>query len=65
MLTLIGTGMNNQEIAEHLYLSVNSVKTHVRSAYRKIGVSRRVDAVRWVLMHGVAGADEAGVDRSS
>ena len=66
VLALIAAGMSNKEIAERLFLSVNSVKTHVRSAYRKLGVSRRVDAARWVLTHratSAAGTEEAVAER--
>lgn len=37
--------MTADEIADELTLSVNTVKTHLRSVYRKLGVSRRRDAV--------------------
>jgi LuxR family maltose regulon positive regulatory protein len=37
--------MTNQEIADALYLSVNTVKTHLRSVYHKFGVTSRRDAV--------------------
>ncbi|MFF4283730.1 LuxR C-terminal-related transcriptional regulator [Streptomyces sp. NPDC001633] len=37
--------MTADEIADELRLSVNTVKTHLRSVYRKLGVSRRRDAV--------------------
>ena len=47
MLALITQGLSNQEIAERSYLSINSVKTYIRTAYRKIGVSRRSQAVAW------------------
>ena len=49
VLELVGTGLSNRDIAERLYLSINSVKTYIRSAYRKIGVSRRAEAVLWVV----------------
>ena len=51
VLELVGTGLSNRDIAERLYLSINSVKTYIRSAYRKIGVSRRAEAVLWVVRH--------------
>lgn len=51
VLLLIASGLSNQEIAEHLYLSLNSVKTYIRTGYRKIGVDRRQQAVIWCLQH--------------
>lgn len=56
MLELITRGMSNEEIASSLYLSINSVKTYIRTAYRKIGVNRRPQAVLWGVHHGF-GAD--------
>ncbi|MFC9842994.1 LuxR C-terminal-related transcriptional regulator [Streptomyces sp. NPDC060223] len=38
--------MSTDEIAADLYVSVNTVKTHLKSVYRKLAVSRRYDAVR-------------------
>ncbi len=54
VLTLITQGLSNQEIAEQSYLSINSVKTYIRSAYRRIGVTSRSQAVVWCLQHGFA-----------
>ena len=47
VLALITHGLSNQDIAERAYVSLNSVKTYIRSAYRKIGVERRPQAVIW------------------
>ena len=52
MLALITQGSSNQEIAERVFLSINSVKTYIRAAYRKIGVTRRSQAVLWGVEHG-------------
>ncbi len=54
VLVLIGRGLSNHEIAERLFLSINSVKTYVRTLYRKIGVVRRSQAVVWAARHGFA-----------
>lgn len=53
VVSLISRGLSNQEIAERTYLSINSVKTYIRTAYRKIGVTRRSQAVAWGLQHGL------------
>jgi LuxR family maltose regulon positive regulatory protein len=36
---------SNREIAAEMYFSVNTVKTHLKSVYRKLGVNRRRAAV--------------------
>lgn len=57
MLGLIARGLSNQEIADAAFLSINSVKTHIRTAYRKLGVTRRSQAVGWVIRHRRASGD--------
>jgi DNA-binding NarL/FixJ family response regulator len=52
VLALITQGLSNQEIAQRTYLSINSVKTYIRTAYRKIDVTRRSQAVAWGMRHG-------------
>ena len=54
VLSLIAQGRSNLEIADRLYLSINSVKTYIRSAYAKIGATSRSRAVAWCLQHGFA-----------
>jgi LuxR family maltose regulon positive regulatory protein len=46
VLRYLPTLMSNQEIAGELFVSVNTVKTHLKSIYRKLGASHRRDAVR-------------------
>lgn len=53
VIVLVADGLSNQEIAERSYVSVNTVRTYIRSAYRKMGVERRTQAVRWVTEHGL------------
>ena len=52
VLALITQGLTNQEIAERVFISPNTVKTYVRSAYRKISVERRPQAVLWGVANG-------------
>lgn len=52
ILALITQGLTNDDIAKQTYLSLNSVKTYIRSCYRRIGVSSRAQAVRWGFEHG-------------
>jgi len=42
-----------EEIATRLFVTRNTVKSQVRSVYRKIGVSTRAEAVAWAVAHGV------------
>ena len=46
MLRYLASTLSNAEIAAELYLSVNTVKTHQRMIYRKLGADGRRDAVR-------------------
>jgi DNA-binding NarL/FixJ family response regulator len=52
VMALITQGLTNGEIASRTYTSVNTVKTHIRTAYRKIGVDSRARAVLWGVDHG-------------
>ena len=45
VLRLLATDLTQREIGTQLYLSVNTVKTHTRSLYRKLGASSREEAV--------------------
>lgn len=40
--------MTNDQIADDLYLSVNSVKTHLRTLFAKLGVRSRTEAALWL-----------------
>jgi LuxR family maltose regulon positive regulatory protein len=45
VLQLITEGLTNQEIASKLYLSLNTIKSHSRNIYAKLGVHTRTQAV--------------------
>jgi DNA-binding NarL/FixJ family response regulator len=53
VLRLIATGLSNTEIAEALFLSNATVKTHVNRIFSKTGARDRAQAVRYAYEHGM------------
>ena len=45
ILRYLPTALSNREIASELFVTTNTVKTHLRSIYRKLDVARRREAV--------------------
>jgi LuxR family maltose regulon positive regulatory protein len=45
VLRLLPSSLTPREIAGELYLSINTIKTHTRSLYRKLGVQTRHEAI--------------------
>ena len=52
VLSLITQGYSNNDIVETTMLSINSIKSYIRSAYRKINVTSRSRAILWGIDHG-------------
>lgn len=52
ILKLVGQGKSNKEIAENLFISVNTVKVHLTSVFRKTGVTSRTEATLYAIEHG-------------
>ena len=46
ILTLVARGLSNREIANQLFVSENTVKTHCSRAFDKLGAARRTQAVQ-------------------
>lgn len=46
VLSLMIMGLTNREIAEKIFVSENTVKSHLNTAYRKLGVHSRAEAMR-------------------
>ena len=45
--------ITNAQIVERTHLSINSIKSYIRSCYRKINVDSRSRAVLWGVDHGM------------
>jgi DNA-binding CsgD family transcriptional regulator len=53
VLHLLATGKSNQEIADALFISLNTVATHVRNILTKTGCLNRTEAATYALRHGL------------
>jgi DNA-binding NarL/FixJ family response regulator len=54
VLALLASGLSNTEIAQRLYLSHATVKTHINRIFAKTGVRDRAQAVRYAYQHGLS-----------
>lgn len=52
VVALITAGLDNRSLASRAGLSINSVKSYIRTAYRKMDVASRSQAVLWGVSHG-------------
>lgn len=55
VLALVAAGMANKQIARRLGISEKTVKTHLTSVFRQLGVFDRTQAALWAQRHGIAG----------
>ena len=49
ILLLIHQGLSNQQIADKLFLSENTIKKHISNIFLKLGVERRTEAIKKAL----------------
>ena len=54
IIALIGEGLNNKEIAERLFISQATVRTHLTSIFAKLGVPDRLKLIVFAYRHGLA-----------
>ena len=53
VIALITQGLSNHDFSDRAYLSINTVKTFIRSAYRKIDVTTRSAATSFAVKSGL------------
>ena len=53
VLRLLALGLSNQEIADPLTISIETVKEHVQNLLRKLSVGDRTQAAVWAIRHGL------------
>ena len=53
VLRAVASGMSNQEIGSHLYISENTVKFHVHSLLAKLNLTDRKEAANFARVHGL------------
>jgi DNA-binding NarL/FixJ family response regulator len=54
VLRLIAAGKSNQQIADELVISLNTVRRHVSNIFDKTGVANRAQAAMYARDHGIA-----------
>jgi DNA-binding CsgD family transcriptional regulator len=63
VLGLICEGRNDADMGRMLNLSQNTVRNHIASLYRKIGVNRRSAAIIWARERAITSHDAPGLTR--
>jgi len=59
VLRLVASGASNQEIAQKLSISVNTVKSHLKNILEKLQLANRTQAATYALKHGLVSPREA------
>jgi len=58
ILPMLAAGMSNREIGERLYVSRETVKTHIAHMFARMGATSRAQAVALAYQHGLLGRTE-------
>jgi DNA-binding NarL/FixJ family response regulator len=53
VLNLVATGASNPQIADELFISINTVKTHLRNILDKLQLDNRTQAATYAIEHGI------------
>lgn len=58
VLEALSSGAANSKIAEQLFITEQTVKNHVSSIFKKLGVETRVEAVLYAIRHGLVSPED-------
>ena len=58
ILAMLGQGLSNRDIADEVFLGVETVRTYVRQVYQKLGVKNRTQAAVRARVLGLEPATE-------
>jgi DNA-binding NarL/FixJ family response regulator len=61
VLNLVAQGASNPQIAQDLYISINTVKTHIRNILAKLGLENRTQAATYAVQNRLASEESADV----
>ena len=62
VLGLLAEGMSGKDIADSLFLSRNTVRTHIQNILTKLQVHSRLQAAALATRHGIGGGSVASAD---
>jgi DNA-binding NarL/FixJ family response regulator len=58
IVALVAKGMSNQEIADELFISERTARTHVSHILMKLGLDSRIQAALWALRKGIVSIED-------
>jgi len=61
VITLVGEGLRNKQIAQRLFISETTVRHHLTLIFRKLGVAERLELIMYAYRHGLAKIPAWGV----
>src|SRR3954447_23704369 len=62
ILRLVAEGLSNQQIANQLGVSINTVKVHLRNVFGKIGAASRTEATMYAVRTGIVTVDRQATE---
>lgn len=62
IVRLVARGLRNQEVAQKLFISEETVKTHLNNVFRKLNIRDRVELTLYAVRVGIVGVDAGSAD---